>query len=117
MKFIIRTKTGRCRNTLYFKDVGMGVTPLRSEAHIYDSEDYHLAPFIRNATKGGYVVVPVLEQVQSRIYRGVFGALYKLQSGRVLVCTEGDNWVVSNYGNNLDLFQDGVDRGYLVEVK
>lgn len=52
-----------------------------------------------------------------KIYRGLFGALYKIQEGWVFCCTYGDNWVVSNYRNNLALFQDGISRGYLVEVK
>lgn len=58
MKFIIRTKSGSS-STLYFKDVGMGITSVREEAHIYDSETQPLAAFIKHANQCGFVVVPV----------------------------------------------------------
>ena len=58
MKFIIRTKSGSSGVPLYYKDVGMGTTSVREEAHVYDSGEIR-APFIKHANQCGFVVVPV----------------------------------------------------------
>lgn len=51
-------------------------------------------------------------------WRGVFGSLYKIESGWVYTSQDGGRtWSVSRYGNDLGFFQDGINRGYLVEVK
>lgn len=115
MKFIIRTKAGTegAEGTLYFKDFGMSLTSLREEAHVYDSDET-LAPFIKQANQQGFVLVPVVEKV--KIYRGVLGTLYKVVSGVVHFKVE-DEWQVSTYGRHIAGFQDGISRGYLVEVK
>lgn len=113
MKFIIRTKSGS-KDTLYFRDVGMGTTSLREEAHVYDSVDEDLAPFIKHANNCEFVVVPVAET--DKLYRSVLGELYKVISG-VVHFKDEDGWVVSQYGSDLTFFQDGISRGYLVEVK
>lgn len=115
MKFIIRTKSGK-EDTLYFRDFGKGTTTLRKEAHVYDSGDEDIARFIKHANKCGFVVVPLAVVETENLYRSVLGELYKVISGVVHFKNE-DRWVVSNYGRDLAFFQDGISRGYLVEVK
>lgn len=51
-----------------------------------------------------------------KIYKGVFGNLYKVSNGVVLMSEDGVVWQRSKYGTDLDFFQDGIDRGYLKEV-
>lgn len=51
-------------------------------------------------------------------WRGIFGYLYKIESGWVYVSRDGGRtWSGSYYRNDLGLFQDGINAGYLVEVK
>lgn len=52
-----------------------------------------------------------------KIYKGVFGNLYKVSNGVVLMSNDGVVWQCSNYGTDLDYFQDGIDRGYLKELR
>lgn len=51
-----------------------------------------------------------------KMYKSVFGELYKVSNGVVLVSRDGVVWQRSNYGTDLEFFQDGIDRGYLMEV-
>lgn len=51
-----------------------------------------------------------------KMYKGVFGTLYKVSNGVVLMSDDGVMWFLSKYGTDLDFFQDGIDRGYLREV-
>lgn len=51
-----------------------------------------------------------------KIYKGVFGTLYKISNGVVLMSHDGVVWQFSNYGTDISCFQDGIDRGYLREV-
>lgn len=52
------------------------------------------------------------------IYKGTFGVLYTVQNAYVYCSTDGGRtWHDSRYGNDLGFFQDGINRGYLVEVK
>ena len=54
--------------------------------------------------------------MESKIYRGCFGCLYKVADARVYASVDGGKtWVA--HVMDLDFFQDGIDKGYLVEVK
>ena len=56
--------------------------------------------------------------VKTKIYRGVFGHLYKVSNARVLISSdEGDSWHLSSYGKGIKFFEDGIRRGYFKEVK
>lgn len=56
--------------------------------------------------------------MNNKKWRGVFGALYKIQNKLVMLSDdEGESWSPSNYGFNLALFHEGVRLGYLKEVK
>lgn len=50
-------------------------------------------------------------------YKGAYNGLaYKVTNGYVLVSYDGTHWQHSQYGKDLALFQDGIDKGYLREV-
>lgn len=56
--------------------------------------------------------------METKIYRGVFGYLYKIVNGMVRVSIDkGVSWEISNYGSDLDFFADGIAKGYLKEIK
>ncbi|QGH45100.1 hypothetical protein [Ralstonia phage Reminis] len=56
--------------------------------------------------------------METKLYKGVLGYLYKIVNGMVRVSLDkGKSWQISEYGSNLDFFQDGIDKGYLKEIK
>ena len=56
--------------------------------------------------------------MEETIYRGVFGCLYKVADARVYASVDGGKtWGSSRYGFDLAFFQDGINKGYLVELK
>lgn len=52
-----------------------------------------------------------------KTYKDAFGTLYKVSNGVVLMSYDGVMWYRSDYGTDLDFFQDGIEHGYLMEVE
>lgn len=51
------------------------------------------------------------------VYRGVLDSLYRVTDGVVYVSSDnGDTWRVSEYGRDIQFFEDGISRGYLKAV-
>jgi len=56
--------------------------------------------------------------MDDKIYKGIYGCLYKVADAQVYVSVDGGNtWGWSRYGFDLEAFRDGIIKGYLEELK